>query len=87
MKLQEMDPPSNRERKHRFRIIGELARKWDRVKLTNRIDRIILIFQQKYRVKVSYDMVGIAFHGLLYNKPLEVVMNMSRELDKKRERF
>ncbi len=87
MRLREIEPPSKKEREHRFRLIGVLARKWDKAKLTYQYDDIIRVFQQKYRVKVSYDMVGIAFHGLLYNKPLEVVMNMSRELDKKRERF
>ena len=88
MKLQEIEvPPSSRERKHKFRIIGELGRKWDKVKLTNRIDEIVRIFKNKYRINVSYEMIGIAFHGLLLNKSLEIIMAMSRELDKKRDRF
>lgn len=86
MRLQEMEPPSKEERKHRFRLIGVLARKWDKAKLTYQYDDIIRVFQQKYRIDVSYAMVGIAFHGKLHTKPLEVIMSLISELDK-RERF
>jgi hypothetical protein len=87
MRLQEMEPPSKEDRKHRFRLVGELARKWDRAKLTNQFDDIVSIFQKKYRIDVSYDLVGIAFHGKLYTKPLRLIMRLIAELDKKRGRF
>lgn len=83
MRLSDLDNMDTEMKKHRFRIIGELGRKWDKVKQTNGFDDIVRIFQNRYRINVSHNMIGIAFYGLLHTKSLEFIVAMRGELDKK----
>lgn len=80
MRWREIDPPSNR--KHKFRIIGEFARNWNKAKLTDGFDDILHTFKHKYRIDVSYEMNGMAFYSILHNKSLRLVIEMNRVLER-----
>ncbi len=72
------NPDSDPEK---FRIIGNVARKWDKAKTRSGFDEIIRTLHTKYHINVSYTMSGIALHGLLHTTPIEVIMDIERELE------
>ena len=83
MKLADIKPPSphHHSKQHKFTRIGHLARLWDDEKHSRDFDDIVATFKSKYDINVSYDMSGIAFHGILFDAPMEKINDMIDEFE------
>lgn len=82
MKLSDLDlpkPPS--QPTSRFNLIRELARKWDSVRHSNGFDDLIRLFKHKYRINATYKMEGMAFHSILHYTPVEVILDLIKEVE------